>query len=173
MIRYVIGENSPTEPPFKFIYYTGKTLQNTYSGAFVYARDPELPPATMESIQRIARQAGLDPEKFCRIRNACFAQDANSDSPQSSPATLLVAPALAEDRRVSAGGDFSAIVDVADPRRFATSVNAPLPLRLRAFWYDILDYVDDPQDHARWMFDQQQRMVWPQPSKALLTSSDR
>ena len=27
--RYVIGENKPDEPEFKFIYYTGKTLQNT------------------------------------------------------------------------------------------------------------------------------------------------
>ena len=29
-----IGESKPGEPEFKFVYYTGKTLQNTYSGAF-------------------------------------------------------------------------------------------------------------------------------------------
>lgn len=168
----MIGENSPTEPPFKFIYYTGKTLQNTYSGAFVYAREPEIPAAAMASVRRVAKQAGLDPDKFCRIRNACFAND-DGGSPQSSPATLLVAPALAEDHRITAGGALSAIVDVADPRRFATSVDAPLALRARALWYDVLDYVDDPHDHARWMFDQQQQMVWPQPATALLSSSER
>lgn len=47
--RYVIGENKPNEPEFKFIYYTGKTLQNTYNGAFVYARQPELPRDAMNS----------------------------------------------------------------------------------------------------------------------------
>lgn len=74
--RYVIGENKPTEPPFKLIYYTGKTLQNTYSGAFVYAREPELPSEAMASVYTIAREAGLDPRKvedrdfdsiFCRM----------------------------------------------------------------------------------------------------------
>jgi hypothetical protein len=165
----VIGENSPTEPPFKFIYYAGKTLQNTYSGAFVYAREPEIPPAAMASVRRVAKQAGLDPDKFCRIRNACFAHD---ESPQSSPAALLVAPALAEDRQITAGGALAAMVDVADPRRFTTSVDAPLALRMRAFWYDVLDYVEDPHDHARWMFDQQQQMAWPQPATALLSSSE-
>lgn len=60
---YVIGENKPGETPFKFIYYTGKTLQNTYSGAFVYARTPDVPAEAMQDIYRIAREAGLDPEK--------------------------------------------------------------------------------------------------------------
>ena len=40
---YVIGQNARAEPEFKFVYYTGKTLQNRYEGAFVYARQPELP----------------------------------------------------------------------------------------------------------------------------------
>ena len=61
--RYVIGENKPSETPFKFIYYTGKTLQNTYSGAFVYARTPELPDDIMTSVYNIARDAGMDPDK--------------------------------------------------------------------------------------------------------------
>lgn len=59
----MIGENKPSETPFKFIYYTGKTLQNTYSGAFVYARTPELPDDIMTSVYNIARDAGMDPDK--------------------------------------------------------------------------------------------------------------
>ena len=29
------------------------------------------------------------------------------------------------------------------------------------FRYDILDYIEDPHEAARWMFDQQQQMIWP------------
>ena len=34
---YVIGENTEDDglPPFKFIYYTGHTLQGNYEGMFV------------------------------------------------------------------------------------------------------------------------------------------
>ena len=60
---YVIGENKPSETPFKFIYYTGKTLQNTYSGAFVYTRTPELAEDIMESVYEIAPNAGMNPDK--------------------------------------------------------------------------------------------------------------
>jgi hypothetical protein len=70
------------------------------------------------------------------------------------------------------------------PQRFTTSINPPLQLRAKAIWlvfvaaklifllapsptpyvlsrYDVLDYVEDPHAAARWMFDQQQQMVWP------------
>ena len=57
---YVIGENKATEPQFKFVYYTGKTLQNRYEGAFVYARKPELPRDAMPHIYRLAREAVMD-----------------------------------------------------------------------------------------------------------------
>jgi hypothetical protein len=60
---YILGENKPSEPAFKFVYYTGKTLQNTYSGAFVYARTPELSPEAMSSVYAIAQEAGMDPDK--------------------------------------------------------------------------------------------------------------
>ena len=29
---YVIGANGPSEPEFRFIYYTGKTLESRYQG---------------------------------------------------------------------------------------------------------------------------------------------
>jgi len=75
---YVIGENAPREPEFRFVYYTGKTLQNRYEGAFVYARKPELPAASMPSIYKLAREAGLEPTKACCIDNSCFSAPENA-----------------------------------------------------------------------------------------------
>jgi hypothetical protein len=73
---YVIGRNDPNQQPFRFVYYTGKTLQNRYDGAFVYARTPELPAASMSTIYKIAREAGLEPTKACCVDNSCFAKEA-------------------------------------------------------------------------------------------------
>jgi len=69
---YVIGENDPGKPEFKFIYYNGKTRQNTYDGAFVYSRTKELDAEAMTKVYKIAADAGMNPDQFCKIRNGCF-----------------------------------------------------------------------------------------------------
>jgi len=150
---YVLGENKPTEPPFKLVYYTGKTLQNTYSGAFVYSRSPELPAEAMPSVYKLAREAGMDPTKFCRIRNACFLE-----SPRDADASDAV-EAMALSVASSGGGRGSLANE--DARRFTTSIDAPLQLKAKALWYDVLDYIEDPHDAAKWMFNQQVKMEWP------------
>jgi len=174
---YILGENKPSEPPFKFVYYTGKTLQNTYSGAFVYSRTPELPPEVMPSVYKIAREAGMNPDKFCRIRNACFARDEAKIDP-----TLVVASSPSSI--VLQVGDETGIEnpslrgDKENPQRFTTSIEVPLQTRAKALWYDVLDYIEDPHEAARWMFDQQQQMVWPfkasesESVTTMLTSSE-
>jgi VDE lipocalin domain len=80
---YVIGENDPNEPEeFKFIYYNGKTRQNTYSGAFIYSRTKELSPTSLKKVYDIALNAGMNPDQFCRIRNGCFVD--NDIEPQQA-----------------------------------------------------------------------------------------
>ena len=34
-------------------------------------------------------------------------------------------------------------------------------MNFAVFRYDILDYIEDPHEAAKWMFDQQQQMIWP------------
>nr|ARG42302.1 chloroplast violaxanthin de-epoxidase 1 [Karlodinium veneficum] len=68
---YVIGANNAREPEFRFIWYTGKTLQNRYQGAFVYAREPQIPEKALPSIYKIAREANLNPTAACPIDNTC------------------------------------------------------------------------------------------------------
>ena len=73
---YILGENDPDTPEFKFVYYNGKTRQNTYEGAFVYSRTRELPPESMTKVYQIAQDAGMNTKQFCKIRNqGCFAEE--------------------------------------------------------------------------------------------------
>ena len=39
-------------------------------------------------------------------------------------------------------------------------------MNFAVFRYDILDYIEDPHEAAKWMFDQQQQMIWPFKSAA-------
>ena len=106
---YLIGTNQPKEPEFRFVYYTGKTLQNRYEGAFVYARKPELPSASMPAIYRLAREAGMDPTRACCIDNSCFSapvDDAAAMPPLFTPvasADTLDAVPLAPSASIPTG----------------------------------------------------------------------
>ena len=94
----MIGENDPDMPEFKFIYYNGKTRQNTYEGAFVYSRARTLEPESMAKVYSIAKEAGMNPDQFCRIRNGCFANQGAAANPDplfaapSNKGTPAVAP---------------------------------------------------------------------------------
>ena len=70
---YIIGESDGSKdvPPFKLVAYKGHTLQGNYEGAFVYAKEPKLPPAAMPAVREAAAKAGLDFAKFTRIDNTC------------------------------------------------------------------------------------------------------
>lgn len=76
----MIGENDPDTPEFKFVYYNGKTRQNTYEGAFVYSRSRQLEPESMKKVYAIAQEAGMNPDQFCKIRNGCFAESSSSSN---------------------------------------------------------------------------------------------
>lgn len=82
---YIIGQNDPGQDEFKFIYYNGKTRQNTYDGAFIYSRTRTLTPATMEKVYKIAQDAGMNPNQFCKIQNSCFDKDAEMMGPKERP----------------------------------------------------------------------------------------
>lgn len=134
---YVIGENSLQEPPFKFVYYTGKTLQNRYEGAFVYARKPELPASSMPHIYRLAREAGMEPTDFCAIDNRCYS--APTAVAQPPPFTQV---AIADDDEVDTGG--------LALRRWQPK----LPRLVR----DVSEFLEDPRPYGRAITQRQRRM---------------
>jgi len=135
---YVIGENRPNEAQFKFVYYTGKTLQNRYEGAFVYARKPELPRDAMPHIYRVAREAGMDPTRFCAIDNGCFNAPAGDEQ-----RPLFTPVAMAAEGRAADG-----------PQRGAQEA----PTGLRKMWLDASEYLEDPAPAGRAMFRKQKLM---------------
>jgi len=139
----VIGQNRPGEPEFKFVHYSGRTSQNTYEGAFVYAREPRLPPAAKASVYAIARAADMRPADFCAVRN-----DAKTCGEPAADDAL--APA---QRGLFMGAAAAAEVDEAG---LASDREAKSPWR--TVREELASYAEDPHVAERWVFSQQQKM---------------
>lgn len=98
---YVIGESDPSatkDLQYKFIYYTGHTLQESYQGAFVYTRSPTASPELFPILEQQAKAAGLKFSSFCKINNSCFDEPLgkesskvrNQETKQSLPGKIYV-----------------------------------------------------------------------------------
>ena len=150
---YVIGENQPREPEFRFVYYTGKTLQNRYEGAFVYSRKPELPSAAMPSIYQLAREAGLDPTRACCIDNKCFSAPVDAAVAQPPPFTPVAEAGVL-------GGDLASPVSAA-PVAAAQSEGpfASLSKPLRNTVRDLTELLEDPKPYGEEVFSHQRPMT--------------
>jgi hypothetical protein len=165
----VMGENDPGMPEFKFIFYNGKTRQNTYEGAFVYSRSRALEPESMKKVYSIAKEAGMNPDQFCKIRNGCFGQEEGAfvkepevDAPayqidQSSPFRGIMASTKVSEllgvESVSARDDLGA-----SP---TSSALQPKQESSRPWWYEVGDYLENPHRHFEAMNDLRQTMEWP------------
>lgn len=160
---YVIGENDPGQPEFKFIYYNGKTRQNTYDGAFVYSRTRELDVESMKKVYKIATEAGMNPDQFCKIRNGCFKEE-NRETGLGSPSNpfrgILASTKISE----LLGVEPVAAEGVMKSSQSATAkLRSSLdePIAKRAWWYEIGDYLEDPHRHFRVMESLRMNMDWP------------
>jgi len=166
---YVIGENDPNEPEFKFIYYNGKTRQNTYEGAFVYSRTRDLDPISMKKVYQIASDAGMNPNQFCKIRNGCFASEPTS--------TQVNAPTNPVFRKIMASTRISELLGVepvsAEPSSLIQRAGVSSTLTntdnskkeneaKRAWWYEVGDYLEDPHRHFKAMDSLRLTVDWPE-----------
>lgn len=167
---YVIGENEPGSPEFKFIYYNGKTRQNTYDGAFVYSRSKTLEPESMSKVYAIAKEAGMNPDQFCRIRNGCF--DQQKEEPLFG-GEKLAAPSNEPLRGLIASTKVSELLGVeavsardSNVQGLATSQNLIPELKAaesssRPWWYEVADYLESPHKHFELMDSLRKPMEWP------------
>jgi len=146
---YVIGENDPGTPEFKFIYYNGKTRQNTYDGAFVYSRTKDLGPEAMKKVHKIASDANMNPDQFCKIRNGCFKEEEILE--KSNPFRGIIA-----STKVS---QLLGVEPVAAESKFDDIV---IPEVKRPWWQEVGDYFEDPHQHFRAMDSLRQTMDWKQ-----------
>mmetsp|Transcript_8279 Transcript_8279/g.14621 ORF Transcript_8279/g.14621 Transcript_8279/m.14621 type:complete len:540 (+) Transcript_8279:186-1805(+) len=145
---YIIGENDPGNPeeaPWKFVYYTGHTLQGNYKGAFVYAKEPAAPASILPGVQRAARRAGLDPNGFCQIRNQCFEQEAK------------------EKAAAAVGGARGGARPVKKDKGGVWFLGAPFFTSTKDIAVELADWFEDPTYLSEWLVDQQERMVLTQP----------
>jgi len=167
---YVIGENEPGEPEFKFIYYNGKTRQNTYDGAFVYSRSKTLEPESMAKVYAIAKEAGMNPDQFCRIRNGCFDQQKEEplfgsekmSAPTSEPLRGLIASTkVSELLGVEAVSARDANVQgLVTSQQLQPELKTPSSSS-RPWWYEVADYLENPHRHFEVMDNLRKPMDWP------------
>ncbi|KAL3937834.1 MAG: hypothetical protein SGBAC_007131 [Bacillariaceae sp.] len=168
---YVIGENDPGSPEFKFVYYNGKTRQNTYEGAFVYSRSKELEPASMAKVYSIAKEAGMNPEKFCSIRNGCFNEDISPErqvapaAPESIPFRgIMASTKVSELLGVEA---VSARDYVGNPGSVTQDLQPKTQVGSRPWWYEVGDYLENPRRHFEYMNTMRVNMDWPEEVRDL------
>jgi hypothetical protein len=195
---YIIGENDKDDSEeFKFVYYNGKTRQNTYEGAFVYSRTKDLSPESMKKVYQIAQNAGMDPNQFCRIRNGCF-PDENPNllrkgsgvdgtntglgSPNNPFRGILASTRVSELLGVEpvAARDMlrrntpTAPVLTPEPSLSSSSTTSSTTTTTathRHWWYEVGDYLENPHRHFAAMSQLRQPMVWPQ--EVVESSMDR
>ncbi|KAG7340568.1 VDE lipocalin diadinoxanthin de-epoxidase domain containing protein [Nitzschia inconspicua] len=178
---YVIGENDPDQPEFKFIYYNGKTRQNTYEGAFVYSRSRALEPESMAKVYAIAKEAGMNPDQFCRIRNGCFTNGAaatpdslfapnNNKGPANANNDEVFRGIIASTRVSELLGVEAVSAREEGVRRMSTSADLQ-PLQnsnsgSRPWWYEVGDYFERPHRHFEVMQSLRKDMDWPEHVRA-------
>lgn len=183
---YVIGENDPGMPEFKFIFYNGKTRQNTYEGAFVYSRTKSLSEDSMKKVYKIAKDAGMNPEQFCRIRNGCFPDEAPTlqpytiDNGKNAPANPLfrgilastrvsqllgVEPVAARDmvrRNAPLSSELQPAATITDNSAVVDNKVSPLDTTSRAWWHEVGDYLENPHRHFQTMDRLRLKVQWPE-----------
>lgn len=172
---YIIGENEPGQSEFKFVYYNGKTRQNTYDGAFVYSRTRELDQTSMEKVYKIASDAGMNPDQFCKIRNGCFKNDPAVDTgigSQSNPFRGIIASTKVSELL---GVEPVAAENVLSSTRSATAklkteIDSDIKAVKRSWRYELGDYLEDPHRHFRVMDSVRVIMDWPEDVKASVLS---
>ena len=130
----------------------------------------------MPAISKVARENGLDPSKFCKIRNTCFAESSLSTEPAgmktlasqsggaSSVTTAVKAPAAL---REGGGGGW---------RSAATNRVMWLPqklIQLTTFMnQEWQDWFEDPIETSDWLIRQQERVVLADPGGGSTGSSN-
>jgi len=162
---YIIGENDPGQPDFKFVFYNGKTRQNTYEGAFVYSRSRELDKESMKKVYKIASDAGMNPDQFCKIRNGCFKDDAppmGLGSPSNPFRGIIASTKISE----LLGVEPVAAEGVLKSTQTATAKLRLEPAAKRAWWYEVGDYLEDPHRHFRAMDSLRTLVEWPEDVKS-------
>jgi len=120
----------------------------------------------MKKVYKIASDAGMNPDQFCKIRNGCFKDEA--------PETGLGSPSnpfrgIIASTKISQllGVEPVAAENFIQSTQTATSklMNSDDASSKRAWWYEVGDYLEDPHRHFRAMDSLRTVMDWPEDVK--------
>jgi len=178
---FIIGENNPDQDEFKFVYYNGKTRQNTYDGAFVYSRSRNLSPSSMEKVYQIAKDAGMNPDQFCKIQNGCF--DKSNGGVDESNTNLLQPAQVEREGLGSPSNPFRGILASTKVSQLfgveSVAAESTVPSTIaddylqkpaaaasnnyeRPWWKNVEDYIENPRKHFQLMDSLRIDMDWPE-----------
>lgn len=160
---YIMGENESSQPEFKFVYYNGKTRQNTYEGAFVYSRTRDLNPQSMSKVYQIAKDANMNPDQFCKIKNGCFTEDAKS--PDIGNPNNPFRGIMASTKVSQLLGVEPVAAENINKRKPISPELIPIESTKRAWWYEVGDYLENPHRHFAAMDELRTTMDWPEDVK--------
>lgn len=62
----------------------------------MYSRTRTLSPSSMEKVYKIAKDAGMNPDQFCKIQNGCFEGGGENGGDASSSSSSQQRPAYVE-----------------------------------------------------------------------------
>jgi hypothetical protein len=118
---------------------------NSELGAFLYSRTHTLSASDMEAAKKLIFDSGLDPTKFCVIRNQCFLNENDAKSPKGRKA--------AQQELEAAKGQATPFWYIGQNFFRATEVIAG----------ELADWFDDPAILSEWLVSQQVKMMQEQP----------
>jgi hypothetical protein len=120
----------------------------------------------MKKVYQIAKEAGMDPKQFCRIRNGCFADDTITTQPDTglgSPSNpfrgILASTRVSELLGVE---PVAARDTIRRDTPTAKVLQPPEEIGSRKWWYEVGDYLENPHRHFQAMDNLRLKMEWPE-----------
>ena len=159
----------------------------------MYSRTRTLSPSSMEKVYKIAKDAGMNPDQFCKIQNSCFEGGGDNGGDASSSSSSQQRPAYVEReglgspsnpfRGILASTKVSEILgveSVAAESIIPTTISSDYLQQPsssvsavarsgnsnRPWWKNVEDYIEDPRRHFRLMESLRTDMDWPEYIKA-------
>ena len=176
-------------PDMKLIYYTGHTLQGSYKGAFLYSRTPKVTTEQdMQTAAQLIRNAGLNIDDFCMVKNSCFRKSSPDSFRQNKMVTGLFS---GQEPGIWSGSGGSGTAASKKPMErfrsemetgtekvfFGTGSTETGEPPHAPFWFigqnffrmttsvaeELADWFEDPEILSEWLVSQQEKMIRNQP----------
>lgn len=126
----------------------------------------------MEKVYQIAKNAGMNPDQFCKINNGCF--EGEDDVMEPTEREGLGSPSnpfrgiLASTKVSEFFGVESVAAETLGPKQLSTTIASEYTKGpqggdvSRPWWKEVGDYIEDPRKHFQLMDSLRTDMDWPE-----------